>query len=287
MTTRLARALLGCTKTRLYRAHRQGDLKYRLVAGKIDWDDADLRRLAGLPPGPRYTVLYCRTEPAKGLENAEVRLAVQKQRLIDYCVAKGWEPDVVIGEVRRVNRVRNVNNTDSNGLNILFQMIADKQVERLVLETRDRLIVGPSWELFQRLLNLQGTDVHVINQVWPTTESREESINWMTDILAVHKVLAGEIHDKVLAAQFMGGLDLGTAQKQVRALHNRINARDAEVRRREKAGHRRVRDPVDLAELFPGAEGPARSEALLSILPGPELGTSVGSVQPDPLDIYG
>jgi len=230
-----------------------------LPSGRNDWNDEDVYALAGFNPKTQVNVIYARTEPLDrdsvvhkgdyGVISAETRLEQQKERLQDYCKARGIQVDVVIGEVRRVNRVRYVNGVPTPGWNALMGLLLDRRVRTLIIESRDRISVGASWEMLEWMLkSVCGIEVIVVNKTLVTTESREESKYWIADMLQVHKAMTGELKDKRLLEQFVGGPDLGVSLQAVKRLDEKLREKLAA----ERAGRvpRAKRQPVDLDEIF-------------------------------------
>lgn len=259
MTTKTACLRLGCSASNLQRMFNRGLLRKTFIhRNKIDWNEDDVNRAAGYDPRTRYTVIYARTQPIAGNNvkgrTARERLEEQKLRVTEYCNSMGWSPDLIIGEVRRLNRMVNEDGT-TESVSTLFQMVAEKRIGRLVIETPDRLMIGTSWALFRAMLQAQGTEVHIVNQVHSTTESRDESKGWLEDMLLMHKVLMGEVRDEAIKDAFTRGVDEGAhnASKRLAAL---IDAEEREQRRAARAGVRRERHPVDLDEVF----GPPKTD---------------------------
>lgn len=221
-------------------------------SGRAVWNDQDVYSLAGFDPKAQVTVVYARTEPlGRNTVSAEDRLEQQKQRLLMYCGVRDIQVDVVIGEVRRVNRIRHQDGVPCSGFNALMGLIGQRRVKTLVIESRDRISVGSSWEMFEWVMkSLCGVEVLVVNQTVVTTESREESKFWIADMLQVHKIMVGEIKDKYTIEQFMGGPDVGMARDAVKRLDQRLREKKAEARAANPHQPKPKKTPVDLDELF-------------------------------------
>jgi hypothetical protein len=112
-------------------------------------------------------------------------------------------------------------------------------------------MVGSSWEMFESILKvLCGVDVIVVNTTVVTSEARQESKQWLTDMLTIHKTLVGEIKDKKTLSMFWGGPDYAIARRNVK----KIDEKDRERRRVERAqrrvGVQKSREPIDLDDVF-------------------------------------
>jgi predicted site-specific integrase-resolvase len=252
MTTTQATRILRCTPGVLQRLNKQGKLRMVKGAnGRIEWDEHDIYSIAGLDPAGQINVVYARTESLGGSSRpAEERLEEQKARLLQYCQSYGVRVDLVIGEVRRANRIRYKDGSPAGGFSALMGLISERRIRTLIIESRDRICVGSSWEMFEWILkSICGIDIIVLNKVHVTKESREESKFWIADMLQIHKAMVGEIKDKQVLQQFWGGPDVKLAKNAVRKLDEALRQR----KRLEHATGQEVRvkkQPVDLDDLF-------------------------------------
>lgn len=253
MTTARARLLLKCSLRTLERMARDGRLKKFINnRGRSEWNDHDVLTLAGMDPNGQMTVVYARTEPLEAgttAESAETRLQEQKQRLLNQCDARNIRVDLVIGEVRRVNRIRGMKMEPAAGFNALMGLLVDKKVGRLVIESRDRISVGASWEMFEWIMkSFCGCEIVVANPFLVTTESVEESKFWIADMLQIHKIMTGQLKDKKLIQQFTGGPDVKTMDFLNKRLDKKM--REAKKVEREAGPGGRKKQIVDLDEVF-------------------------------------
>jgi predicted site-specific integrase-resolvase len=226
------------------------------MQGRTEWNEQDVLQLAGMDPEKRLTVVYARTEPIADVagmrvESAEKRLEQQKQRVLEYCQKAGIPVDMVIGEVRRVNRVRNMIGDPPLGFSALMGLMAEKRVARLIVESRDRLVIGAPWEMFTWFVKvLTGTEVEVINKTVVTRESRIESKEWLMDAMLLYKVLCGEIKDKNVVEQFWGGPDIKLAKAAVKRLRKKERESVKTEWDSRELKKRRSKKIVDLDEVF-------------------------------------
>ena len=94
--------------------------------------------------------IYARVSSAHNKSNLES----QKQRLLDYCAAKGYKVTKVVTEI-------------GSGLNDkrpkLEALLTDESIKKIVVEHSDRFArFGMNY--IQKLLRMQGRDIEVINQ---------------------------------------------------------------------------------------------------------------------------
>ena len=94
--------------------------------------------------------IYARVSSSQNENN----LVSQKQRLLDYCAAKGYKVVKVVTEF-------------GSGLNDkrpkLEALLTDNSVKKIVVEHSDRFArFGVNY--IQKLLNMQGRDIEIINQ---------------------------------------------------------------------------------------------------------------------------
>lgn len=243
---------MNCSAGVLRSLHKEGKLRMvKGVSGRIDWDSTDIFRLAGLETKSQINVIYARTEPlGPSQASAEDRLEQQKARLIRYCQNYGVQVDLVIGEIRRVNRVRAVDGKPAGGFSALMGLIAERKIRNLVIESRDRLNVGGSWEMFEWIMkSICGINVVVANQHVVTTESREESKFWIADMLQIHKIMVGEIKDKTIIQNFIGGPDAKLAKAAVRKVDETMRQKKR-IERATGQERKIKKQHVDLDELF-------------------------------------
>lgn len=255
MNTTQAARVLRCDHKTLTAYAKQGKLKkVKLISGRLDWDDHMVYALAGIDAGTQINVIYARTEPYTNNNGtqpgADERLENQKQRLLKYCQDYGVRIDLVIGEVRRVNRIRDVVGGPAAGFSALLGLVADGKVNKLIIESRDRLSVGGSWEMIEWVFRVAcGVEIVVVNKLLVTTESREESKYWIADMLQIYKAMTGEIKDKRVLEQFWGGPDAMLTKKAVRRI-------DEQLRQKKKLARatgqetKKKKQYVDLDDIF-------------------------------------
>lgn len=113
-----------------------------------------------------HTAIYARVSSAEDKNNLER----QKQRLLDYCAAKGYTVDKAVTEI-------------GSGLNDkrpkLEKLLLDPSVKRIVVEHQDRFArFGINYIL--KLLQMQGRTIEVINQ---TNDDKEDLMRDFVSII--------------------------------------------------------------------------------------------------------
>ena len=113
-----------------------------------------------------HTAIYARVSSAEDKNNLER----QKQRLLDYCAAKGYTVDKVVTEI-------------GSGLNDkrpkLEKLLLDPSVKRIVVEHQDRFArFGINYIL--KLLQMQGRTIEVINH---TNDDKEDLMRDFVSII--------------------------------------------------------------------------------------------------------
>ena len=97
------------------------------------------------------TIIYARVSSN---EQRQTNLVTQAERLVDFCMAKGWVIDDVVKEV-------------GSGLNDnrkqLVKMLKDPTVKRIVVEHRDRL-TRFGFHYLEILAEIEGFEIVVVNK---------------------------------------------------------------------------------------------------------------------------
>lgn len=242
MTTREVMDFLKIRENTVLDLARQGFLRPGWACydgGGNDWFADDVLRYQTIKDygvtkdwvwAPRYKVLYCRAEPhVQDLGPAIQRLEAQKDRMLTWIHGRGMECDLVIKEVRPLYRYRDpsFDDTDTSGWQALLGLLSERRVATLYIESRDRLSVGPAWNIIEMLVKTGKCEIVVMNNTWPTEEMKAEAKLWMTDVLLLYKVLAGEIRKQSVVDTFIKGFDPIATMKLV----HKVDAKLAQVRK--------------------------------------------------------
>lgn len=146
-----AAALIGSTPDTLRKWEKIGELlpARKTKAGTRYYSTADL---LGLNSSDAPTICYARVSS----HDQKSDLDRQQEVLEAYCAAKGWRTQTI----RDLGSGMNYN---KKGLRALLEMILRRQMKRLVLTHKDRLLRFGA-ELVFALCDLQGIEIVIIHQ---------------------------------------------------------------------------------------------------------------------------
>jgi predicted site-specific integrase-resolvase len=165
---------LGVAVVTLRRWDREGKLKptLRTCGGH--------RRYGTVPEAPdtELTVLYARVS----CHDQRPDLDRQKDRLIEFAAAKGWNETEVITDLGSGL------NFKKRGLLRLLGLILERRIVRLVLENKDRLLRFGS-ELLFRLCAAQGIEVVIMEELPKSFEA-----DLARDVLEIITVFSSRLY---------------------------------------------------------------------------------------------
>ena len=146
-----ASAMLGVTPQTLRKWEKTGELlpDRRSKKGTRYYD---VNKLAGINNTGQPTVCYARVSS----HDQKADLDRQQELLEAYCAAKGWRCEVI-------RDLGSGMNYRKQGLNRLLELIMTRQMKRLVLTHKDRLLRFGA-ELIFTLCELQGIEIVIIHQ---------------------------------------------------------------------------------------------------------------------------
>ncbi len=138
----------------------------------------DINKLAEAENNDHPTVCYCRVSS----HDQKQDLKRQQELLEAYCAAKGWKSMVI-------SDLGSGMNYKKKGLQKLLEMILHRQLKRLVLTTKDRLLRFGS-ELVFALCEIQGIEIVIIHQ--GEQPSFEEEL--ASDVLEIITVFSARLY---------------------------------------------------------------------------------------------
>jgi len=151
---------LGITYKTAWNYFRAGKLNaYQTHTGTVIVRD-------DIQPAEVNVVVYCRVSSSENKKNLET----QKQRLLDYCAAKGYKVSRVIAEVGS-----GINDTRKQWLHLL----QDKSISLIVVEHKDRF-TRFGFNAYKVLLQNEGRDIEVINEV---SDEKEDILEDLVSII--------------------------------------------------------------------------------------------------------
>lgn len=171
---------LGVTREILRRWEASGQIRVeRAPNGRRRYDLESIRRLApSTPAAVQSTVAYARVSSS---EQSDM-LARQVSLLESFCSINGWKFEVITDVGSGVNY-------HNRGLKDLIRRICAREVSRLVVTHKDRLLRFGS-ELVFALCEQFETEVVIINA--PQLESREEEL--VADLMETVKVFSSGLY---------------------------------------------------------------------------------------------
>jgi predicted site-specific integrase-resolvase len=192
-----AAEMLGVSVQTLRAWQESGELlPDRISAGGRRYYDAD--KLAGLSQAEAVTVAYARVSSNDQKED----LVRQKTLLESFCTARGWR-------FQSISDLGSGMNYRKKGLGKLLEMILQRQLRRLVLTHKDRLLRFGA-ELVFALCELQSVEVVIINKGEQPSFEQELA----QDVLEIITVFSARLYGnrshkaKKLIEQFKEGCSL-------------------------------------------------------------------------------
>lgn len=151
---------LGITRVTLYNWKNKGLVEFiKSKTGRNYVSINEYNRLLGIKEKKEESVIiYCRVSSSENKANLET----QKERMINYCNARGYKVDRVIIEI-------------GSGINDkrakLIKLLSDGDFSKLVIEHKDRL-TRFGFNYIEILLNSMNKTIEVVNNV----ETEKEDI---------------------------------------------------------------------------------------------------------------
>ena len=126
----------------------------------------------------KHTIIYARVSTP----NRKDDLQRQIERLETFCMAKGWE-------YKTISDIGSGINYNKKGLKQLIEMILTNQVERIVINYKDRL-VRFGYELIEQICNLKNVEIVIVSQ----DESKTFEEEMTQDILSILTVYSAKLY---------------------------------------------------------------------------------------------
>ena len=171
---------LGVTVQTVRDWDRAGKIKSeRTEGGHRRYDESEILKISGKrPKDNKLTAIYVRVSTPSRKNDLEM----QKQVLSLYCASKGWENIVIedIGSGLNYNK---------KGLLELIKLIETNQIERLVLNYKDRLLRFGSEIIFE-MCKYHNVDVVVVTE----SESKTYEEELVEDVLSIITVFSAKLY---------------------------------------------------------------------------------------------
>ena len=171
---------IGVSVDTLRRWEREGKIKSERTQGKHRRYDLELilAYVNRNKPTPKITVAYARVSTP----NKKNDLETQKKGLELFCLSNGWQYILVSDIGSGLNYTK-------KGLKELIKMIELNQVERLVINYKDRLLCFGNEIIFE-MCKYHNVEVVVITE----SESKDYNKELVEDVLAVITLFSARIY---------------------------------------------------------------------------------------------
>lgn len=175
---------IGVTSTTLRNWERNGKIKSeRTKGGHRRYDLNELLMVANKDDRCSYqtekrTVIYARVSTPSRKNDLEM----QKQVLELFCASKGW-PYLIVEDIGSGL------NYNKKGLLRLIQLIETEQIERIVINYKDRLLRYGS-EIIYEICKYHGVEIVVVNE----SESKTYEEELVDDVLSVITFFSAKLY---------------------------------------------------------------------------------------------
>lgn len=174
-----ASKVLGVAVSTMRRWEYEGRLiPERTVSGHRRYDREALLNFKYHKENVKLTIGYCRVSSSDQRED----LTRQVKTVSDYCAAKGYQ-------FRIIQDLGSGLNYNKKGLKELIELICHKEIERVVINYRDRLIRF-GYEIIEQLCLLNDIEIEVINY----SEDKDYEEELVEDVLSVITVFSARLY---------------------------------------------------------------------------------------------
>jgi putative resolvase len=157
-----------------------GKIKYiKTPGGKYRYPESEIRRLLGEQMPKGKVAIYARVSSADQKEDLER----QKQKLIEYAKSKGYQ------DIEVIEDIASGLNENRKGLNKLFKLVTERQIEAVFITHKDRL-TRFGFKYFETFFSSYGCRIETVDSE-KVKESRQELVE---DLVAIVTSLAGRIY---------------------------------------------------------------------------------------------
>ena len=150
----------------------------RTPGGHRRYDSTKLTRFINKKDNNRITIAYTRVSSNEQKED----LRRQVQNVETYCIAKGYQ-------FKTIKDLGSGLDYNKKGLKELIELICSNEVERVVLNYKDRLMRF-GYELFEEFARYHGVKLEVIN----LTEDKTYEEELVEDLLSIITVFSSKLY---------------------------------------------------------------------------------------------
>jgi putative resolvase len=157
-----------------------GKIKYiKTPGGKYRYPESEIRRLLGEQMPKGKVAIYARVSSADQKEDLER----QKQKLIEYAKSKGYQ------DIEVIEDTASGLNENRKGLNKLFKLVTERQVEAVFITHKDRL-TRFGFKYLETFFNSYGCRIETMDSE-KVKEPRQELVE---DLIAIITGFAGRVY---------------------------------------------------------------------------------------------
>ena len=170
---------LGVSTSTMRRWEDEGKLiPIRTVGNQRRYDTDILMRFRGINQNIRYTVAYARVSSSDQKED----LNRQVENISKYCIAKGYQFKVIEDLGSGLNYKK-------KGFQELIQIICSGEIERIVVNYKDRLI-RYGYEMLEQVCSLHNVKIEIIN----LSEDKTYEQELVEDVLSIITVFSSKLY---------------------------------------------------------------------------------------------
>lgn len=179
MSIREASEFLGVSIPTLRRWENEKRLiPEKTMGGHRRYDKDKLIRFLNKKEGSRITIAYARVSSSDQKEDLER----QKKAISDYCCARGYQ-------FKLISDLGSGINYNTKGISELIELICSNEVERIVINYKDRLIRF-GYELIEQFCLHHDVTIEIINQ----TEDKTYEQELVEDMLSIVTVFSSRLY---------------------------------------------------------------------------------------------
>lgn len=126
----------------------------------------------------KLTIGYCRVSSSEQKDD----LKRQKETVSNYCAIRGYQ-------FRIIEDIGSGLNYNKKGLNELIELISQREIDRIVVNYKDRLI-RYGYEMLEKMCEINGVQIEIINH----TEDKTYEEELVEDVLSVITVFSSRLY---------------------------------------------------------------------------------------------
>ncbi|RQD74777.1 MAG: IS607 family transposase [Candidatus Syntrophonatronum acetioxidans] len=174
-----AAEFLGVAESTLRRWEKEGKLEpERTKGGHRRYSKEKLIALKDKKQNKKLTIGYCRVSSSDQKED----LKKQVENVSNYCIANGYQ-------FRIIEDLGSGLNYKKKGLKELLALIENREIDRIVIYYKDRLIRF-GYEMLEDICKLNGVEIEIINH----SEDKTYEEELVEDVLSIITVFSSKLY---------------------------------------------------------------------------------------------